>query len=137
MAGSEQKEKQLEHAEEQRRASKEDLLRPQLREEPIFIESLGYEIVICSLSKKKRDEIRGECGYGSDNWDEAKASALQILACVKDPQLTYEDLERLDEQSAEIIDEINLHISLHNWTGRTEELKKDSSEIQNSDSPSS
>jgi hypothetical protein len=127
---------QLEHAEAQRRAAKEDLLRPHLVKQDVFVESLGMSVEIRSLTQKQRVDIREQCGWGSEEgkFDEDKAMLLQIVACVSDPALTEEDVAALAEQSADIIDELNLHISMLNMMGRAGDLKKGSSPTENSDS---
>jgi hypothetical protein len=117
-------------AEAQRRASREDLLTPQVVRKEVTIESLGLTVEIRSLSQRQRQEIRDACGFNSENWDESKAMLMQIVACVEDPKLTMEDLDALVEQSADIVDELNLEISMLNMMGRAGELKKDSSETQ-------
>jgi len=59
---------------------------------------------------------------------------LSIIESIVDPKLTREDLEALREQDATIIDEFVVYISTINMMGRAENLKKESSPIQSSDS---
>ncbi len=115
--------------EEQRRLSKEELLRPRVFERTEFIEGLGGEIVIRSLTHRQQREIREKAGFGTPDYDEEKLTSFGILESIIDPKLEEKDLERLQDQDAGVYDEIVLKISLLNMMGHSEELKKDSSEI--------
>ena len=118
-------------AEAQRRASRKDLLTPHVITKVVTLETINLTVEIQSLSQRGRQEIRDACGFGGESWDEDKAMLMQIVACVKDPELTMDDLDALHEQSADVVDELNLEISMLNMLGRSVELKKDSSETQN------
>jgi hypothetical protein len=120
--------------EEQRRLSKEELLRPRILEEDVEIEALGGTVRIKSLSHAARQDIRTKSGWGGDAFDEDRMNCLGIVFSLVDPKLTEDDIAALREQDQGIFDELVLKISLLNMLGRTEELKKDSSETPSSDS---
>lgn len=128
MAGNEAKIAQLKQAEEQRRASKEDLLKPRIVREEVFLESLGLTVQIKSMSHLERQQLREQSGWGKEEGiDEGRAELLQILMCLEEPKLEMEDLEALATQDASVIDELSIRISMLNMLGRAEDLKKDSS----------
>lgn len=126
--------KALQAADEQRRLSKEQLLTPAIRTQEELIPSLGGTVILQSLSYKRREEIRGECGWQTPNWDEAKFNLYAIAASLVDPELTFKETESLAEQNSTAIDELILKINLLNLLGKAEEVKKESSPTPNSDS---
>ncbi len=126
----------LSQREEQRRLSKEELLRPRIVNRTEFIEGLGGEIVIRSLSQRQRQDLRSRSKFGTAEFNEDLLTDLSIIESIVDPKLTEADLEAIRDQDAAVYDEIVMRISLLNMMGRTDELKKDSNETPSSDSPS-
>ena len=124
-AGRESKLRDLSAREEQRRLSRDDLLRPRIIEKTQFIESLGGEVVVRSLSHELRQRLREQSGAGGAEFDEDKFTMLIIVNSVVDPKLTESDIEELRKQDASVIDELSLHLTMLNMMGRTEELGKD------------
>jgi hypothetical protein len=114
--------------EEQRRLSKEELLRPRVYEKDEFIEALGGTVRIRSLTHAMRSEIRQKAGFGTKDWDEDRFTSLGIIFSIVDPKLTEEDVESLRQVDAGVYDELVLRISMMNMLGHQEELGKDSSE---------
>ena len=126
--------KSLEAQESQRRLSKEEMLRARIVEKEEFIEGLGGTVLLRSLSHEARQEIRTKSGFQTPNWDEDLFTSLGIVYSVIDPKLTEEDIAELRKQDSQIYDDLVLKITMLNMLGRTEELKKESSETPNSDS---
>lgn len=137
MAGREGKLQALSAREEQQRLSKEELLRPRHITETVFMNSLGGEVVFQSMTHRVRKEIQDETKAGTPEFDDDLMTMLSIVESVVEPKLTRDDIEKLREQDASIIDEFSLHIATLNMFGRGEELKKESDETPNSDSDSS
>jgi len=129
--------KALENEETQRKLSKEELLRPRIVEKEEFIDGLGGTVTLRSLSHARRQEIRTKSGFQTSEWNEDLFTSLGIVYSVVDPKLTEEDIEKLREQDSSVYDELVLKITMLNMLGRADDLKKESSETQSSDSPSS
>lgn len=135
MAGREGKQQQLEAQAEQRRISKEELLRPELFEKEVEISSMGGKtVLIKAMSHRDRVRIRESCGFGTDDFDESKFTLLSIIESIVDPKISEDDLEALAAQDASVIDELVVQISVLNMLGRTDDLKKDSDATPNFDS---
>ena len=117
--------KDLSAREEQRRLSKEELLTPHIVEKTEFIQGLGGEVVIRSMSHRVRQELRQACGWNTPEWDDDKFTSLCIVKALVDPALTEQDVDQLRDQDMTIYDEIVLKISLLNMLGRADDLKKD------------
>lgn len=128
--------KSLEAQEEQRRLSKAELLEPKIVEQDVPIEKLGGSIRIRSLSGATRTRIRQESGFQSPQFDANRMELLTIVYSIVDPELTTDDLEALAKQDAGILDDLTLAVTMLNMIGQVEELKKDSSLMESSDSPS-
>jgi hypothetical protein len=125
MSGSGAKVQELKRREEQSRLSKEELLRPRIVERDEYIESLGGNIRIRSLSHAARQEIRARAKFNTNEWDEDLFTNLTIVYSLVDPALTDDDITKLREQDASVYDEIVLKLTMLNMLGRTEDLKKD------------
>jgi hypothetical protein len=119
---------QLKVANEQRIASKESLLRPRTRRDTVFIETLGEWIKLRSMAFHTREKIkaesRDETGYGLD---EEKFTALTIIACVEEPELTIKDIAALKQQDISVIDELSNEVTKINMPGGDAEEGKDNS----------
>lgn len=126
-SGREAKVHALQAMDEQRRLSKEELLRPRIIEEEQEIESLGGTVVLRSLSHKQRQEIRQQSNFGKPEFDEELFTTLTIIESLVDPKLAAEDIEALRSQSAAVYDDLVMRISFLNLLGKTDDLKKDSS----------
>lgn len=109
------------------------MLTARIVEEPYFIEALGGTVLLKSLTHRQRGEIRNKAGVGTDHYDESMLEMLSIVYSVVDPKLTEEDVEALRDQDSNIIDELNLQISMLNMAGYS---GKASRATENSDSPS-
>jgi hypothetical protein len=137
MAGSEAQEKAVQAQAEQRRLSKEQLLRPQIREEDVLLISLGGTVRIRSLSHRVRQDLRQQAKFGSPDYDDDLFTELVIIHSIVDPQFTLEEVEQFKDQNFVVWDEIITQLSMFNLLDAAGgELKKGSSEIQNSDSAS-
>jgi hypothetical protein len=136
VTGTSAKLKDLSAREEQRRLSKEELLRPRIIRRTEFIESLGGEIVLQSLSHRQRQELHERAHVGKPDFDDDLLNSLTVVASIVDPKLEESDIEALREQDVTVYDEIVLKITMLNMLGRTDDLKKDSKGTLNSDSPS-
>lgn len=123
----------LQAREEQRRASREELLTPRRRTEEVYIEGLDAWITLRSLSHEARQKLQKDAGVGTEAFDAEKMGLLSIVASVVDPVLTETDVAELWKQDGAIIDEIQLAIGGMNLMGRAPELKKGSKPTQNSD----
>lgn len=134
MANREGKLRDLSAREEQRKLSKEELLRPRKVVEEQFIPGLGGTVTLQSISHRQRQEFREASKFGTAEFDEDRFTLLSIVASVVDPALTLEDVEALKDQDATVIDELIVFISSLNMLGRSEELKKGSKPIKSSDS---
>jgi len=128
--GKEAKIHALEAEGEQRRLSKEELLRPRIIEEEQEVESLGGTIVLRSLSHRQRQIIREKANFGKADFNEELFTSLSIIDSIIDPKLTMEDLEALREQSAAVYDDLVMRVSILNLLGKTDDLKKDSKRTQ-------
>lgn len=117
--------------EDQRHVSKEELLRPRKVTEEVEISGLDGVVTIRSLSFTKRQEIQKKSKVGTEEFDSDFMTMLSIKESLVDPELTEEDLVKLKEQDASIIDELSVAISMLNLTGRSSELKKGSKKTQN------
>jgi hypothetical protein len=122
---------QLQAREEQKRASREDLISVHTREEEVPLASLdGATVVIRSLTARQRRELRDRAGWQSDDWDEERFTALCVVASLVDPVLTEDDIESLMDQEASLWDELTLSVSLINLPSPkmgVKDLGKDSS----------
>jgi hypothetical protein len=137
MAGSEAREKAVQAQAEQRRLSKEQLLRPQIREEDIHLISLGGTVRIRSLTHRTRQDLRQQAKFNTPEYDDDLFTQLVIVHSIIDPQLTMEEVEQFKEQNFVVWDEIITQLSMFNLLDAAGgELKKGSSETQNSDSAS-
>lgn len=135
MAGTQGKLHALEAQEEQRRLSKEELLRPRKLRQEVEIEGLEGKVTIQTLSYRKRRELKAEAKAGTPEYDDDLFTLLVISESVVEPKLTKDDLEALGEQDGMVLDTLSVEIAKLNLMGKAEELKKDSSETSNSDSP--
>lgn len=135
--GSEAREKQLEAEAEQRRLTREQMLRPQIREEEIPLLSLGGTVLIRSLSHRTRQQLREQAKFQTPDYDDDLFTALIIQHSVIDPKFSLEDLETFKDQNFVVWDELITQLSMFNLLDAAGgELKKASSETQNSDSAS-
>jgi hypothetical protein len=124
----------LSQREAQHRLSKEELLTPRLTQREVEITGLGGVVLIRSLSHARRQQLRQEAHFGQPEWDEEVFTNLTIIHSIVEPKLEVSDIAALREQDASVYDELVLQISWLNMLGRTEELKKDSEVMSNSDS---
>lgn len=120
-----------------KRISKEHLLTPKIIEREVEIDALGGTVMLRSLTHAQRREIQDKCGFRTDKFDENQMTLLSIQYALVDPVLTEEDLEALNNQDYSVIDQLSLEISMMNFMGRAEEVKKESEETPSSDSASS
>lgn len=137
MSGNAPKLRALEAQDEQRRLSKEELLRPRKVKDEVSIPQLGGTVEIQSLSHRQRRELQQKAGFGTDDFDEDKLTFLGIVESVVDPKLTVEDVAALAEQDYAIIDALSTYITHLNLFGAAGDLGKGSRPSQNSDSASS
>jgi hypothetical protein len=138
MAGSEAQEKAVQAQAEQRRLSREQLLRPQIREDDIHLISLGGTVRIRSLSHRVRQELRQQAKFNTPEYDDDLFTQLVIVHSIIDPQLTIEEVEQFKDQNFVVWDEIITQLSMFNLLDAAGgELKKGSDGTQNSDSASS
>lgn len=126
----------LKAGQEQRRLSKEELLKPRIAEEDVFIAGLGGTVRLRSISHGVRRDIRAASGFGTPEWDEDKMTMLSIVHSIIEPKLTEEDLVAFAEQDATVVDELIMRIGLLNMLGQVDELGKGSGRTESSDSPS-
>lgn len=133
MSGNATKVQQLRQQEEQKRLSRAEMLTARIVEEPYYIEALGGTVLLRSLTHRQRAEIRAKSGANTPEFDENMLEVLSIIYSVADPELTEADVEALRDQDSNIIDELNLQISLMNMAGYS---GKASRATENSDSPS-
>jgi hypothetical protein len=135
MAGSEAREQAVEAQAEQRRLSKEQLLRPQIREEDIHLISLGGTVRVRSLSHRVRQDLRQRAKFNTPDYNDDLFTELVIIHSIVDPQLTLEEVEQFRDQNFAVWDEIITQLSMFNLLDAAGgELKKGSSETPNSDS---
>lgn len=135
MAGSEARQKAVQAQAEQRRLSKEQLLRPQIREDDMPLLSLGGSIRVRSLTHRVRQELRQQAKFNTPEYDDDLFTELVIINSIIDPQLTLEEVEQFKDQNFVVWDEIITQLSMFNLLDAAGgELKKGSSETQNSDS---
>lgn len=121
--GNEGQIKDLQAREAQRKASREDLLRPRRFKEEVFVEGIQATVTLQSLSQEKRQEVQEKARVNGE-MDAELAGLLTIVASVVDPELTLADVEALKQQDAAVIDELHVHIAQMNMMGKHEELKK-------------
>jgi len=124
--GNEANKAQLRVAGEQRRASREALLRPHTRFDEPFIQSLGASVKIKSMSFARREALQDLANVDGE-FDRVKFTVLSIIECLVEPQLTEEDVEALKLQDIAIIDELSLAITYINLPGGGAEEGKDNS----------
>ena len=137
MGGSEAQEKAVQAQAEQRRLSKEQMLRPQIREDDIPLLSLGGTVRIRSLTHRTRQELRQQAKFQTPEYDDDLFTALIIQHSVIDPQFTIDEVEQFKDQNFVVWDELITQLSMFNLLDAAGgELKKGSSETQNSDSAS-
>lgn len=134
MPGTEGKLRALEAANEARRLSREELIRPRSLIETVTIEGLGGSVVLKSLSERVRREIAQKAGEGTPHYDDRLFTRLVIVASLMDPKLEPDDVEALQDQDGAVIDELALHVTSLNMMGKAPELKKDSGPTQTSGS---
>jgi hypothetical protein len=135
MGGSEAQEKAVQAQAEQRRLSKEQMLRPQIREEEIPLLSLGGTILVRSMSHRTRSELRQQAKFQTPEYDDDLFTELVIINSIIDPQFTLEEVQQFKDQNFVVWDEIITQLSMFNLLDAAGgELKKGSSETQNSDS---
>ena len=125
--------KDLAAREAQRRASKEDLLRPRRFRDDVFIEGIQATVTLQSLSQAQRQEIQ-EKAQVDGQYNAELAGLMTIALSVVDPELSLDDVKALSQQDVGVIDELHVHIALMNNMGKVEGLKKESSRIESSDS---
>lgn len=135
MTGNSSKVAQLRAQEEQRRLSREDLLSVHRVEQVHEVPDLGGVVVLQSLTHRERQKLRDETKAGTPEYDEGLMEVLSIVASLKEPKLTQEDVEALRDQDSTIIDGLVMEITFLNMSGR-KDLGKESSQTQNSDSAS-
>jgi hypothetical protein len=135
--GREDNIRRLESRNAQKRLSKEQLLTPKIIEQDVEVESLGGTVKLRSLSAATRREIQQMAKFGSKDFDEDKLSLLAIQRSLVDPALTEEEVMQLVDQNYAVLDELNMHIQLINFMGKTEQAKKGSKKTRSSDSGSS
>lgn len=133
---TEAEEKALEAQDLQRRLSKQEFLRPQIHEDDVPILSLGGSVRVRSLTHRTRSELRQRAKFGTPDYDDDLFTDLVIIHSIIDPQLSEADIEQMKEQNFVVYDELIQALSMFNLLGATGNLKKDSSETQNSDSAS-
>lgn len=126
----------LKLAEQQRRASRDDILTPQIIEDDIYLVSLDATVRIKSMSHNMRKALQDKYKFGTEEWDEEGFNMEGIVKSMMDPELTLDDVEALKEQSATVIDELINAISHLNMFGRALQLKKGSLQTPSSDSDS-
>jgi hypothetical protein len=137
MAGSEAQEKAVQAQAEQRRLSKAELLRPQIREEDVYLVSLGGTVRVRSLSHRVRQDLRQQAKFGGPDYDDDLFTELVIIHSIVDPQFTLEEVEQFKDQNFVVWDEIITQLSMFNLLDAAGgELKKGSSASPNSDSAS-
>ena len=135
MGGSEAQEKAVQAQAEQRRLSKEQMLRPQIREDDIPLLSLGGTVRIRSLTHRTRQELRQQAKFQTPEYDDDLFTALIIQHSVIDPQFTIDEVEQFKDQNFVVWDELITQLSMFNLLDAAGgELKKGSSETPNSDS---
>jgi hypothetical protein len=132
--GREDKLKALEQQETQRRLSKEQFLKPQIHEDDVEIMSMGGTVRLRSLSHRQRQDLRNRAHFGGPEYDDDLFTVLVMVNVIVDPPLTEADVEQLREQNSVVFDEIVTQISMFNLMTASGDLKKGSSETQNSDS---
>jgi hypothetical protein len=120
----------LKVAEAQRRLSKAELLKPAIVEEAVYMESLGGEVVIRSLSFSDRRRLNEETKAGTEEFDEENYQLKSIQYSLVDPELSAEEVEELKAQDGRVIDELIMAITMLNMVGSAKNLKKESSETQ-------
>ena len=135
MGGSEAQEKAVQAQAEQRRLSKEQMLRPQIREDDMPLLSLGGTVRIRSLSHRTRQELRQQAKFQTPEYDDDLFTELIIIHSIIDPQFTLAEIEQFKDQNFVVWDELITQLSMFNLLDAAGgELKKGSSETQNSDS---
>jgi hypothetical protein len=139
VSGNAETKAQLRVADEQRKMATRDMLLGLHRQRKVeMIESLGAHVAFVSMGASTRDRVEKECGLGTEYFDKTRYTAMSLVECIEDPQLTEKDIEALSEQDIRIIDELALHVTLINVVGGDpEEAKKAFRKIVNSDSDSS
>ena len=125
---------ELKQKEQQRRLSREDLIRPKIVEDELYIPRLGGTVKLRTLSQERRRKCRDGSGANTQEFDEDLFERLCIVYSVVDPELTIEDVDALVEQDVSILNELNVAIQILNSLGTLAGLKNESSEIPNSDS---
>lgn len=127
---------QLKVAEAQRRATREDILSPQIVEEDIYITSLDAWVIIRTMSHRKRKALQEKHKFGTPEYDDEAFTFEGIVQSLVEPKLTLEDVEALKDQNAAVVDEIINNITQLNMFGRALDLKKELEKMQNSGSDS-
>jgi hypothetical protein len=95
-------------------------------------------IRVRSLSHRVRQDIRQQAKFNTPDYDDDLFTELVIVNSIIDPQFTLEEVEQFKDQNFVVWDEIITQLSMFNLLDAAGgELKKGSSENQNSDSASS
>lgn len=131
--GNEGQVRDLQAREAQRKASREDLLRPRKYREEVFVDGIQATVTLQSLSQEKRQEVQEKARVNGE-FDGELAGLLTIVASVVEPELTLADVESLRQQDAAVIDELHVLIAQMNMMGKVTELKKGSEMTLNFDS---
>lgn len=131
----------LEQQSEQRRLSREQFLTPKIREEEVPIAGLGGSILIRSVSHSVRRRLREEATptdpeTGLAVYDDDLFTRLFVVESIVDPELTHDDVEALEKQSATVFDQIIMALTIFGAGDAVVEAKKDSPTSQSSDTPS-
>lgn len=133
--------KAVEAQSEQRRLSREQFLQTKIRQEEVEIPGLGGTVLLQSVSHSVRRRLREEASpkdavSGEPRYDDDLFTKLYIAESIIDPELTLEDVERLDQMNSVVFDQIIMAITLFNTTDAVAQAKKDSSTSPSSGSPS-
>lgn len=118
--------------EEQRRLSKQQLLQAHIVEKEVEIDGIGT-IQVRSLSHKLRQELREKAGFGTEEFSDEKLTDLIIVHSIIDPDLSESDIPALHGWSTDVYDAVVTELTLLNMLGQRKDLKKGSSQTQNSD----
>lgn len=110
----------LEQGKEQKRLTREQFLQTRISEQTVFIDSMGGEIVMRSLSVKARRELRLKASP-EGVYDDDLFTRLVIVHSIIDPPISDVDLAQLEEQDGRVFDEVVLKITMLNSFGVGEE----------------
>jgi hypothetical protein len=132
--GKEAKLRALEAQEQQRRLTREEVLKPRIRQEEVPIAGLGGTVLLRGITHGLRNDLRKQAKYGTPEYDDDLFTRLYIVHSIVDPPMTLEDVETLKEQDSVVFDELVLQINVFGLAGAAETLKKDSKLTQNNGS---